>query len=79
MIKSALLRFMATVKVKDNESFEAALRRFKRTVDRDGILTELRARVAYEKPTTRRKRKKTAAVKRYKRDVRMQTLPLKSY
>jgi len=48
---------MPTVRVKENEPFEAALRRFKRTVEKTGLLTELRAREYYEKPTTERKRK----------------------
>ncbi len=43
---------MTTVRVKENEPFEAALRRFKRTVEKTGLLTELRAREYYEKPTT---------------------------
>ena len=52
---------MTTVRVKENEPFEAALRRFKRTVEKTGLLTELRAREYYEKPTTERKRKLAAA------------------
>jgi len=51
---------MPTVRVKENEPFEAALRRFKRTVEKTGLLTELRAREYYEKPTTERKRKLAA-------------------
>ncbi len=59
---------MPTVRVKENEPFEVALRRFKRTVEKTGLLTELRAREFYEKPTAYRKRKLAAAVKRhYKR------------
>ena len=42
---------MPTVRVKENEPFEVALRRFKRTVEKTGLLTELRAREFYEKPT----------------------------
>ena len=56
---------MPTVRVKENEPFEAALRRFKRTVEKTGLLTELRAREYYEKPTTERKRKLAAAIKRH--------------
>ena len=55
---------MPTVRVKENEPFEVALRRFKRTVEKTGLLTELRAREYYEKPTAERKRKLAAAVKR---------------
>jgi small subunit ribosomal protein S21 len=47
---------MTTVRVKENEPFEVALRRFKRTVEKTGLLTELRAREFYEKPTAERKR-----------------------
>ena len=56
---------MTTVRVKENEPFEVAMRRFKRSVEKTGLLTELRAREFYEKPTQERKRKKAAAVKRH--------------
>ena len=56
---------MPTVRVKENEPFEVAMRRFKRTVEKTGLLTELRAREYYEKPTAERKRKLAAAVKRH--------------
>jgi small subunit ribosomal protein S21 len=52
-------------RVKENEYFDAALRRFKRACEKAGILTELRRREYYEKPTQERKRKKAAAVKRH--------------
>ena len=52
---------MPTIRVKENEPFEVAMRRFKRAIEKTGLLTELRAREAYEKPTTERKRKKTPA------------------
>ena len=55
---------MPAIRVKENEPFEVAMRRFKRAVEKTGLLTELRAREAYEKPTTERKRKKAAAAKR---------------
>lgn len=55
---------MPTVRVKDNEDVDVALRRFKRSCEKAGILTELRRREFYEKPTATRKRKKAAAVKR---------------
>ena len=54
---------MPTIRVKENEPFETALRRFKRTIEKSGLLTELRAREFYEKPTAERKRKKAAAIK----------------
>ena len=56
---------MPSVKVRDNEYFDAALRRFKRACEKAGVLTELRRREYYEKPTQERKRKKAAAIKRH--------------
>ena len=56
---------MSTVKVKENEPFDVALRRFKRLVEKTGLLNDLRAREFYEKPTWERKRKAAAAVKRH--------------
>ena len=62
---------MPGVRVKESEHFDAALRRFKRTCEKAGVLTELRRREYYEKPTQERKRKKAAAVKRHvKRQAR---------
>lgn len=56
--------FMASVHIKENESFDVALRRFKRACEKAGILGRLRQLEFYEKPTSKRKRKKAAAVKR---------------
>lgn len=56
---------MPTVKVRDNEPFDVALRRFKRSCEKAGILSEVRRREFYEKPTAVRKRKAAAAVKRH--------------
>ena len=56
---------MPTVRIKEGENPEYALRRFKRSCEKAGILTELRRRECYEKPTTERKRKRAAAVKRH--------------
>lgn len=55
---------MPSVKLRDNEAFEYALRRFKRACEKAGILAETRKREFYEKPTQERKRKAAAAVKR---------------
>ena len=55
---------MPSVKLKENEPFDIALRRFKRSCEKAGILSEVRRREHYEKPTSVRKRKKAAAVKR---------------
>jgi small subunit ribosomal protein S21 len=71
--------FMTTIRVKENEPFDVALRRFKRTIEKLGLLTDLRAREFYEKPTAERKRKKAAAVKRHYKRVRSMQLPKKLY
>ena len=60
---------MPSVKVRENEPFEFALRRFKRTCEKAGVLAEVRKREFYEKPTQERKRKRAAAVKRHLRRV----------
>jgi small subunit ribosomal protein S21 len=56
---------MPSVRIRENEYFDAALRRFKRACEKAGVLAELRRREFYEKPTQERKRKKAAAVKRH--------------
>jgi len=56
---------MPNVRVRENEPFEVAMRRFKRSCEKAGILSEVRRREYYEKPTQERKRKKAAAVKRH--------------
>ena len=55
---------MPTVRVKEGENPEYALRRFKRACEKAGLLTEFRRREFYEKPTAERKRKQAAAIKR---------------
>lgn len=61
---------MPNVKVRENEPFEFALRRFKRSCEKAGILAETRRREFYEKPTQERKRKAAAAEKRQQRRTR---------
>ncbi len=60
---------MPSVRVKENEPFEVAMRRFKRSCEKAGVLAEVRRREHYEKPTTERKRKAAAAVKRFAKKV----------
>lgn len=63
----AHLRKVITVpglKVRDTEPFEGALRRFKKQCEKAGILSEVRRREFYEKPSVRRKKKSIAARKR---------------
>lgn len=62
---------MPLVHVKEDETFENALRRFKRKCEKSGILSELKKRQHYEKPSVRRKRKALAARKKAKRRERM--------
>lgn len=70
---------MPRIIVKEGEHFEAALRRFKRTVEATGLIAELKSRESYEKPTEEKKRKKAAAVKRLQKRLRSQQLPTKNY
>ena len=58
-------RSMPQIRVKENEPFDVALRRFKRACEKAGVLTEVRRREYHEKPTSIRKRKAAAAVKRH--------------
>ncbi|CAB1274145.1 30S ribosomal protein S21 [Candidatus Nitrosacidococcus tergens] len=60
---------MPNVRVKENEPFDIAVRRFKRICEKAGILSEVRRREFYEKPTSVRKRKAAAAVKRSMKKV----------
>ena len=55
---------MPSIKVKENEPFDIAIRRFRRACEKAGVLTEIRKREFYEKPTEMRKRKMAAAIKR---------------
>ena len=55
---------MAEIRVRDNESLDSALRRFKRQSQKDGIIQEVRKREHYEKPSVKRKKKSEAARKR---------------
>jgi small subunit ribosomal protein S21 len=65
---------MPNIRVKENEPFEVAIRRFKRACEKAGILAEVHRREFYEKPTTVRKRKAAAAVKRHLKKVSRETL-----
>ncbi len=62
---------MPFIKIKENEPFDIALRRFKRVCEKSGILSEVRKREFYEKPTTARKKAKASAIKRrIKKNIR---------
>ncbi|HHH48790.1 MAG TPA: 30S ribosomal protein S21 [Gammaproteobacteria bacterium] len=60
---------MPNVRVRENEPFDVALRRFKRSCEKAGILTEVRRREYYEKPTQARQRKMASAVKRHLKKI----------
>ena len=60
---------MPLVKVKEDETFEFALRRFKRKCEKSGILSELKKRQHYEKPSVKRKRKAIQARKKVLRKM----------
>lgn len=55
---------MSFVKLRDNESFEQAFRRFKKSCEKSGVLSEVKKREHYEKPSVRLKKKSLAARKR---------------
>ena len=55
---------MSEVRVKDNETLDSALRRWKKSCARSGVLAEVRKREHYEKPSVKRKKKSEAARKR---------------
>ena len=61
---------MPLIHVKEDESFENALRRFKRKCEKSGILSELKKRQHYEKPSVQEKKKKAAAKKRLIKKMR---------
>jgi small subunit ribosomal protein S21 len=58
---------MPGVKVRENEPFEAALKRFKKQCEKAGVLSEIRKREHYEKPSVKRKRRLLAAKKKASR------------
>jgi len=60
------------ITVKDNESFESALRRFKKQCEKSGVLSDIRKREYYEKPSIKRKKKALAARKRLMKKMRKQ-------
>ena len=70
--------YRRSVVVRD-DNVERALRKFKKKIQEQGLLEELRGRETYEKPTTRRKRKKGAASARWRKKLRDQQLPKKLY
>ena len=69
---------MPMIDIQETGSFEVALRRFKRACEKAGIPTKLRQIEYYEKPTTKRKRKHAAAVKRFAKKMQKEQETLES-
>lgn len=65
--------------IKEGQSFESGLRKFKNKVSDSNLLQEVRDRQSYEKPTTKRKVAKARAKSRWKKYLRGQELPKKLY
>jgi small subunit ribosomal protein S21 len=61
---------MPIIEISENLPFDLALRRFKRACEKAGIPSKLRQKEYYEKPTAKRKRKKSAAVKRHTKKMK---------
>ena len=70
--------YQRSVVVRDG-NVEKALRKFKKKIADSGLLIELRERETYEKPTTSRKRKKSVAKNRWRKQLKSQQLPKKLY
>jgi small subunit ribosomal protein S21 len=62
---------MPSIKIRENEPFDVAIRKFKRACEKAGIMSKLRQIEFYEKPTAKRKRKKAAALKRQNKRTTM--------
>ncbi|HKY70174.1 MAG TPA: 30S ribosomal protein S21 [Gammaproteobacteria bacterium] len=58
---------MPGIRVRDHENFESAMRRFKRVVEKSGVLSEMRKREFFVSPSDKRKRAMAAAVKRFRK------------
>ena len=62
---------MPTIRVRDNEPFDVALRRFKKSLEKEGVLSEVKKREHYEKPSVKRKKKALAARKKAAKTARL--------
>jgi len=63
---------MPSVRVRENESFEKALRRFTKACEKTGLLSEIKKHQHFEKPSERRKRKLEAARRKQRRMMRLE-------
>ena len=62
---------MPSIRLRDNEPFEVALRRFKKSIEKEGVLTEVKKREHYEKPSIKKKKKAIAARKKAAKTARI--------
>lgn len=62
---------MPTIRLRENEPFEAALRRFKKSIEKEGVLSDVKKREHYEKPSVKRKKKAIAAQKKAAKTARI--------
>ena len=69
---------MPSIRLKENEPFEIAIRRFKRACEKAGVLADIRRREFYEKPTAERKRKAASAVKRHLKQLSRERYALRN-
>jgi small subunit ribosomal protein S21 len=69
-LKGREIKSMPGIRVKEGESIESALKRFKKATEKAGILSEIRKREHYEKPSVKRKKKALAAKKRAVKKLR---------
>jgi small subunit ribosomal protein S21 len=60
-----------SIRLRENEPFEAALRRFKKSIEKEGVLSEVKKREHYEKPSVKRKKKAIAARKKAVKTARI--------
>ena len=60
-----------SIRLRDNEPFEVALRRFKKSIEKEGVLSEVKKREAYEKPSVKKKKKAIAARKKAAKTARL--------
>lgn len=62
---------MPSIRLRDNEPFEVALRRFKKSIEKEGVLSEVKKREHYEKPSVKKKKKAIAARKKAAKTARI--------
>jgi small subunit ribosomal protein S21 len=60
-----------SIRLRENEPFETALRRFKKSTEKEGVLSEVKKREHYEKPSVKRKKKALAARKKAAKTARI--------